>query len=198
MKTIGILAAFAMAQLVDAQLIVPFAVNQPPEFQVDAGADVQYSDGMTLQASALGGTANYSYQWSPAQFLSDSNSANPTVSGLFGSTIFTVVATDLGLGCSLSDQVQVFYFAGIDEFSAHGAVVFPNPSSGNVHVRSVAGIRFVQLFSTSGSMLMMEHGAYSTELTLDVSAVPAGVYFMSVELADGRSNQVKLCVTNER
>lgn len=56
--------------------------------------------------TAFGGTAPYTYQWSPSTGLSNSMAANPAVSNLTGNTLYTVTVTDAN-GCSATSDVLV-------------------------------------------------------------------------------------------
>lgn len=69
---------------------------------IDAGIDTSLCFGDTLQLSATGGI---SYQWSPADFLSNSNIAEP-FSFPDTSTLFFVTGTD-SAGCSGIDSIYV-------------------------------------------------------------------------------------------
>ncbi len=82
-------------------------ISVAPGLSVAAGEDrtVLANRGFTLSASAAGGTAPYTYSWSPAAGLTTSTAA--TVSGAIGaSTTFTVTATDAA-GRTATDQVEV-------------------------------------------------------------------------------------------
>ncbi|MDW8272862.1 MAG: Ig-like domain-containing protein [Chitinophagales bacterium] len=65
-------------------------------------------DSVTIGGSptASGGTGAYRYSWSPSTGLSSTNVANPIVSGITQSTVYTVTVTD-ALGCSATAIVTV-------------------------------------------------------------------------------------------
>lgn len=63
-----------------------------------------------LEATVSVGTGSYQYSWSPTTGLSDATIANPTVSITTTQTttiLYTVTVTDLGIGCSTQEVVQV-------------------------------------------------------------------------------------------
>jgi hypothetical protein len=190
-----LMALVGLAVNAHAQIVALFTVDQPPQFTVDAGEDVAYMPGITLQASAVGGTGIYSYLWAPSQYLDDPTSPTPEVQGILGSTLFTVQVTDYGLGCTLTDEVQVDFTTGIPGFGIEALAVFPNPSDGLVRIQAPAAVQRVQLRSLSGALVMEYGGMAMRELVMDVSAIPAGVYFMIIEFIDGRSHTHKLCAT---
>jgi hypothetical protein len=179
-----------------AQYTATFAVVQPPQFQVDAGEDLVFEPGLTLQAAATGGTSTYGYQWSPAQYLDDPNSPAPVVQDLLASTTFTVQVTDLGLGCVLTDEVFVDFSVGIPSALDAALKLSPNPSGGLVRIQAPAVVEHVVIHSPKGAMVMEYRGMSSRDLSLDVSPLPAGVYFLTIELVDGRRNTQRLCTTS--
>jgi hypothetical protein len=186
----------AITSALQAQTIITFTVDQPPKFEVDAGDDVAYTPGLTLQAAANGGTNNFSYLWAPPQYLDDPTSETPEVVGILGTTLFTVQVTDLGLGCTLVDDVQVDFNIGMPEVGLGALAVFPNPTDGLVRIQGPVAVQRVQLRSPSGALVMEHQGMAMREVAVDVSSLPAGVYFMTIDLVDGRSHTSKLCSTS--
>ncbi len=184
-----------LATVGHAQTVAFFAVDQPPRFLVDAGDDLAYVPGVTLQVMATGGSSTYAYLWTPAEYLDDPNSPMPMVQGIVGSTLFTVQVTDLGLGCTLTDEVQVDFTTGIPSAGDGLLNVFPNPTDGPVRIQAPVAVQRVQLRSLNGVLAMEYNGISMRELVLDISVLSAGVYFMTVDLIDGRHHTHKLCTT---
>ncbi len=196
MRYFTLLIAAAITIPLQAQTIITFAVDQPPKFEVDAGDDLAYTPGLTLQAGASGGTNNYSYLWAPPQYLDDPALENPVVQGIMGPTLFTVQVTDLGLGCTLVDDVHVDFTTGMPEVGNEALAVFPNPTDGLVRIQGPVAVQRVQLRSPSGALVLEHQGMTMRETAVDVSSLPAGVYFMTIDLVDGRSHTSKLCTTS--
>jgi hypothetical protein len=78
-----------------------------------AGNDttVPYGSVITLHGHCTGGTHPISYHWEPASLLVNADVQNPTTSGAFTSTIFTLTVTD-SLGCLNSDDKLVTVTGG--------------------------------------------------------------------------------------
>ena len=190
------LALASLASASQAQTVALFAVNQPPQFQVDAGDDLTYEPGLTLQASATGGTSTYTYLWSPPEFLDDPASPTPMVQGLFGPTLFTLQVTDMGTGCALTDEVLVDAIAGISGAGDGALAVFPNPSDGWVRIVAPVSVQRVVLRTPNGALALDRRSMPTRVLALDLSSLSSGLYFMTIELVDGRSNTRILCATS--
>jgi hypothetical protein len=67
-------------------------------------------------------------------------------------------------------------------------VIFPNPASSYVTVRSDAGIEEVELFNLIGSQVMKLRPA-NNELSLDVSLLKPGLYFVRLHTGQGTVTQ---------
>jgi hypothetical protein len=197
-RILSILTLVGLATAGHAQTVATFTVAQPPQFVVDAGDDLAYTPGLALQVAATGGSNNYSYLWAPAEYLDDPTSPTPVVQGIMGGTLFTVQVTDLGIGCTLADDVQVDFTTGMPGVGDGALAVFPNPSDGMVRIHAPVALQRVQLRSLNGALAMEYSGMAMRELVMDVSALPAGLYFMSIEFVDGSQHTHKLCATTGR
>jgi len=195
-KTFALLFFALLAAGSKAQNTASFTVSQPPQFQVDAGADLVFEPGITLQALAMGGTSTYGFQWSPAQYLDDPASPTPQVQDILVPTLFTVQVTDVGLGCTLTDDVLVDFTSGLSGISGMGLSIHPNPTDGLVRIQGPVAVERVVLRSVNGMLAMEQVGTAMRELVLDVSTLPAAVYFMTIEFVDGRVQTQKLCTTS--
>jgi len=87
-------------------------VTSPPE--ADAGEDetIPCGTSTTLQGAAAGGTGEYSFYWSPAQFLVDPLAEDPVTFDLTQPVEFTLTVTDLLTQCQDQDSVNVFVAGG--------------------------------------------------------------------------------------
>ncbi|MFN8395586.1 MAG: hypothetical protein U0176_13180 [Bacteroidia bacterium] len=98
----------------DSMLVL---VHTPPVADAGTFTSITCSDSTQLNASATGGTAPYSFAWSPSMGLSNPNIANPWASGN-STTLYTVTVTD-NIGCSATDTVTVAVAGG-----GHGTLTF--------------------------------------------------------------------------
>ncbi|MEY2829314.1 MAG: hypothetical protein RIQ33_1172, partial [Bacteroidota bacterium] len=78
--------------------------------KIDAGSNVQVCQGYSTYIGGIptitGGTAPYTYQWSPSTFLSSTTVANPFVTTPTVTTTYFVTAAD-GFGCIKYDSVTI-------------------------------------------------------------------------------------------
>lgn len=95
---------------IDSSYIV---VNPNPD--ISAGPDKTIAEGLTatLEGSVSGGSGNYSYQWEPADLLTNPAILQPTTVPLMFTTEFTLTVTNLATGCSSTDQVLITVTGGV-------------------------------------------------------------------------------------
>ncbi|MBU0486328.1 MAG: hypothetical protein KKA07_08210, partial [Bacteroidetes bacterium] len=108
-----------------------------PPILVNCGPDIFlcYGTGVTIPASASGGSAPISVSWSPSAGLSATNITQPYTSPLT-TTTYTLSVTD-GVGCNVMDSVRVvvnpeiLLSAGPDKFICFGdSVILEGAASG--------------------------------------------------------------------
>lgn len=85
----------------------PITVNPLPD--ISAGSDQYITNGTstTLNASVIGGSGNFTFEWAPASHLLDHNIQNPQTVNLSSSMTFSLTVTDNVTGCSNTDNMQV-------------------------------------------------------------------------------------------
>ncbi|MCB9203587.1 MAG: gliding motility-associated C-terminal domain-containing protein [Flavobacteriales bacterium] len=93
---------------VDVDSVTIFTYPIPP---VDAGADVQIPTGGSIDLNANGAVTNWSYTWTPTEFLDNPNITNPLASPE-ETTMFYVTVTDEN-GCTATDSILVEVTPGI-------------------------------------------------------------------------------------
>ena len=115
------------------------------QLAAEAGPDKTIASGgsTVLEGSAAGGSAPYTYSWSPALGLSDPNLAQPTASPT-STTLYTLTVTD-SLGQTATDSVSVILVAalaasaGADKtIVAGGSTVLEGAASGGLPPLSYA------------------------------------------------------------
>lgn len=172
-------------------------VNQAEQFQANAGDDIVSSGTQTFiggSPTAIGGTAPFTYSWSPQDNLSDPTAANPTITPT-QEIEYTVNITD-SRGCTTSDGIQI-KISSTQTIQEQGIVFFPNPASERVTLRSNNAdilIQKIQILDITGK-LIQDHGNYSTsnEYILDVSELSAGKYLVCIDFSDSK-NYVPLII----
>ena len=116
-KALMIIAIAGISFYAKSQNYINVPINQPPVLVADAGTNTTISSGNSIQIggspAASGGTATYTYSWSPATGLSNTTIANPIASPLTQTT-YTLVVTD-SKGCSDNSAVTVSVITGINE-----------------------------------------------------------------------------------
>ena len=166
-------------------------VNQAEQLQANAGADIVSSGTQTFiggSPTAIGGTAPFTYSWSPQDNLSDPTVANPVITPT-QEIEYTVNITD-SKGCTASDGIQI-KISSTQIIQDEDIVFFPNPASERVTIRSNNAkqlIEKIQILDITGK-LIQDHGNYSksSEYILDVSELSAGKYFVCIDFLDSKN-----------
>lgn len=139
-------------------------------------------ESMSLHVSAIGGSGNYTYQWSPAENLDDPTLANPLfTSTTAGEITCTVEVND---GENSETAVVVFYVdecLGVAEVSENDIEICPNPASSVIHINGLneKDNVAVTLYNIQGQLVK----EYNT-LEINVEDVCSGVYFLNVKCED--------------
>jgi hypothetical protein len=132
-----------------------------------------------INLTVSGGTAPYTYSWSgPGGSLGTSEDISNLPVGTYTVTVtdkycgiatLTVKITDSPTGISGIDENNVITLA-------------PNPVDNQLIIRSGALLQNVsiRLMNINGKLMQSEENLNGTNLTVDVSALSAGVYFVEV------------------
>lgn len=138
---------------------------------------------ITANGGTLTSSSGVTYQWYQDSILisgATSQTYSPTANGNY-----TVVVTD-SEGCTSGMSLPYAYTGGTDVFGvyAEGAIRFyPNPTNGLLHIADNSGLNgnfLVRVTDLSGKSLLESVGAND----LDLSALPAGTYSVSVVSAE--------------
>lgn len=116
---LSLAAVVGMTISAQAQTYIGHTVNQPPLLVADAGAGSTFcaGDNVTLggSPSAVGGTATYTYSWTPGTGLSSQFVANPVATPVATGT-YTLSVIDFN-GCSATDSVVLNLVVPVAQFS---------------------------------------------------------------------------------
>lgn len=134
----------------------------------------------TATASVSGGTAPYSYFWTP----SGQTAANAT--GL-SAGMYTVEVTDAN-GCIESTQVQVGSQVGINEYSSSDIIsIYPNPATEQIYISSLVEIdpTEIKIYSIDGQLVSKLDFTSGNLICLSIDQWSRGMYHVHVKTATG-------------
>ena len=132
----------------------------------------------TATASVSGGTAPYSYLWTP------SGQTGATATGLAAGT-YTVQVTDAN-GCTESTQVQVGSQVGLNEHGSSDIIsIYPNPATEQLYIRSLVGNDpfEINIYAVDGQLLSTLNVSSGVVVCLPVDQWSRGVYHVHVKSA---------------
>jgi len=186
-----------------SQTTITFNIQQPnTPLLIDAGTSQQLTVGNSVQLggnpTAIGGYGSYTYNWDNSVFLNDASLPNPTVSGLTGTTTFTLTVTDSAGICVKQAQVLVDVITGLSELQNGSKFVRfnPNPFFDFVQIEASSALFKVSLHSVTGQLLFVGEDLKSAkQIRIETAQLPEGIYIISAELNDGTIQYKKLCKT---
>ena len=146
----------------------------------------------TLNASATGGTENYTYSWSPATNLNDATAQNPLFTPTeAGDFTYTVTVSDGNETVTASVSFTVIDNTDVNEIAAQNVKVYPNPAS------SVINIEGIDNYNNLDVKFVNIHGQIvkevSNALEINVSDVESGIYFIKID-CDGQQYLQKIVI----
>ncbi len=146
----------------------------------------------TLNASATGGTENYTYSWSPATNLDDPSSQSPVFTATeAGEFTYTVTVSDGNETASTSLTFTVIDNTGVEEIEGGKVSVYPNPASSTLNINVANG------FTSLNVKFVNIHGQIvkevSNALEINVSDVESGIYFIKID-CDGQQYLQKIVI----
>jgi hypothetical protein len=133
----------------------------------------------SIDLSVSGGVAPFTYSWTgPSGYTSTTQD----IGGLYYGT-YTVTVTDKYCGIAvISVFVDNDLASNVNELEGNTVSVFPNPANGQVNLVSgkpldAADFRLVNI---SGQTVFEQSGISGNNFRFDISAQPAGIYFIEV------------------
>ncbi len=159
--------------------IVPITISTPTAITLSANStdELLGNDG-TATASVSGGTAPYSYLWTP------SGQTGATASGLSAGT-YNLDVTDAN-GCTESTQVQVGSQVGLNEYGSSDIIsIYPNPATDLLYISSLIENDpiEVKIYSIDGQLLRTLDFKYDKVVCLSIDQWSKGVYHVHVKSA---------------
>lgn len=146
----------------------------------------------TLNASATGGTENYTYSWSPATNLNDATAQNPLFTPTeAGDFTYTVTVSDGNETVTASVSFTVIDNTDVNEIAAQNVKVYPNPASSVINIEGIDNYNNldVKIVNVQGQVVK----EVSNALEINVSDVESGIYFIKID-CDGQQYLQKIVI----
>jgi gliding motility-associated-like protein len=160
-------------------------INVSAAPQADAGPDKDILEGESIQLSATADGADVSYSWSPARYINDAHTLQPTVNPTNDVTYFLKVSSNNGCGIS-DDSVRIHVFKKVtipNAFSPNGDGVndtwnIKALNTYNDYDLSVYN-RYGQTVFTTKNYSKLWDGSYNGK------PLPIGTYYYLIDLKQG-------------
>lgn len=158
--------------------ISDMVLNMVNDSTIDIGSTFSDPDGNTLTFTATSDDATVA----TASLTNDMLTITKADTG----STYVVVTADDGNGGTVSDTFNVDVTgttAIADLLPIEGLKVFPNPTNGQINIRSKQAIQqgAIRVYNPTGVLVQARSINNETELTLDLSTVAAGLYLIVVE-----------------
>ncbi len=133
----------------------------------------------TVSVTPTGGTFGYNYSWAPGGEIID------TPTSLCPGT-YTVQVTDAN-GCTATATAIVQSSVSVNEMSSASFSTYPNPASESLVVKGEFNNVTITLTDVLGQQIMIvaENVNGSISKTINISALPAGVYYLQLKNNSG-------------
>lgn len=161
-------------------------VGQPPALSINIVSQTQQTNGRwTVVVAGAGGTphptgAAYRFRRCTSTGSCSSYSSSATFTNLVAGT-YSFWVRDKNL-CTQSITVQVGGTALRNELTTNDLIeIFPNPTSGQIWLRSQQNIVGVAVRDASGRLVLEQN--FPSEM-VDLGRFPAGIYWLEIALAD--------------
>ena len=177
-----------------SQNYVQVNITQPPKLLAHAGNDTTIIQGNSVllggTPSASGGTAGYSYFWTPFTWLNNDTIANPTATPS-DTILYTLFVSDAN-GCtdSSSIMVNVATIVSFENFSDDTFIkIFPNPSHGKfeIELSNIKTSFYLTISNNSGQIMYSkkyEKGSLKNKNIIDLSGAAKGDYYLKIKNTD--------------
>ncbi len=154
--------------------------GEVPEINILANGEpgpIEIDFGLTVQLEATGAD---SYLWSPQEFLSDVNVANPIANPTI-TTTFAVIGA-LAAGCTATETIEIIVGAPSNEINVNPVKAFAPDNIEDAFWRVLSIENYpdntLSIFDERGSLVFREQGYNNTwDGTFEGSPLPEGVYY---------------------
>jgi hypothetical protein len=132
-----------------------------------------------IDLTVSGGTAPYTYNWSgPGGSLGTTEDINNLPVGTY-----TVTVTDKYCGIATLTVKITDSPTGISNIDENNTITLaPNPADNQLIIHSAKPLQkaSIRLMTINGKLMQQEENLNGSDLTVDVSALSAGVYFVEI------------------
>ena len=140
-------------------------------------------DNGSATVTGADGTEPYTYSWSPG---GGTGSTRNDLSA--GNYIVTVIDA---VGCETTVSVTIGNNVGVDETADDQFSIYPNPSNGHVFIelKNTLDVISVDVLDVTGSKIRTLNWDGMARMSLDISDLTSGSYFVSINTTEGRFAQ---------
>ena len=145
-----------------------------------------------LYASALGGSYQYTYLWSPADNLNDPTAQNPVFTATeTGNFTYTVTVNDGSETATASVSFVVVEDDNVEEIASEKVNVYPNPASSVINIDGIGSFQNldVTIVNIHGQIVREEVNS----LEINVKDIDSGIYFVKIN-CDGQQYLKKIVI----
>jgi hypothetical protein len=168
---------------------VKVTVNEYDPLKVTSKENLTIIKGESVQllAEATGGKLPYTFAWSPADWLTNADIANPVASPLTTTTYSITVKDDRGITHSQAVKITVNLPTGFEPSKNEQSVlIYPNPNEGMFYMRlplSNTGMINLQVADSKGLLVLNKNFRKSDDQDhmIDLTQLSKGVYILRLK-----------------
>ena len=145
---------------------------------IEVSADpvvINQGESSQLCVTATGGAGGYTYQWEPAETLSDPTIPNPIATPVDAETTYKVTVSDADFNSRTKEITIIIRNWSINENESSKLKVFPNPAKDHFTIEAKGEIRY-QLYNCHG--LCMISGTAKDKTQIRIADLQPGIYFL--------------------
>jgi uncharacterized repeat protein (TIGR01451 family) len=133
----------------------------------------------------------------PTTYLDDEHviiCENENFEGLDSTGIYIIEILDPNTGCPIIRTINLTVLPLTDvecvvatnPVTKNNIQIYPNPTSNNLKIKSEYHITSLNLYTTTGNMIYRLKGKHNSNVEIDLSSYPSGLYLMMIETEMGR------------
>lgn len=165
----------------------PYFIEQGPLYGLKAQIMMRHYSISAFHDDSL--SCNDYYQHNVLTTTASLTNTSATISN--GNAQLVPIQLPLNTPSFGTDQSCISFFGSLDENEESELLIFPNPSKGRISIESILGknINQIQIHSTDGRLIYTSKNIKNSKTTLNLSHLPAGIYYLKAEIGDGFVNE---------